>query len=53
MHITTNGVRFKPTNCEVYLIQHYVIKFVGDLRQVGCFPLVLRFPQSKKMAVII
>ena len=40
MDITTNVVRFKPTNCEVYLIQRYVIKFVGDLRQVGCFPLV-------------
>jgi len=29
---------------EVYSIQHYVIKFVSDLRQVGGFLLVLRFP---------
>jgi hypothetical protein len=26
---------------EVYSIQHYVIKFVSDLRQVGGFPRVL------------
>ena len=30
-----------PVHGEMYLIQHYVIKFVGDLRQVGGF---LRFP---------
>jgi hypothetical protein len=30
---------------EVYLIQHYVIKFVSDLRQVSNFLWVLRFPQ--------
>ena len=29
---------------EVYSIQHYVIKAVSDLRQVGGFPRVLRFP---------
>jgi hypothetical protein len=29
---------------EVYFIQHYVIKFVSDLRQVSGFLLVLRFP---------
>ena len=28
----------------MYSIQHYVIKFVSDLRQVGGFPRVLRFP---------
>jgi hypothetical protein len=28
---------------EVYLIQHYVIKFVSDLRHVGGFFWVLRF----------
>jgi len=35
---------------EVYLIQHYVIKFVSDLWQVGGF---LRFPVSIKLAAII
>jgi hypothetical protein len=29
---------------EVYLIQHYVIKFVSDLRQVGGFLCILWFP---------
>ena len=29
---------------EVYLIQHYLIKFISDLRQVGGFLRVLCFP---------
>ena len=33
-----------PTHGEVCLIQHYVIEFVSDLRQVGGFLLVIRFP---------
>jgi hypothetical protein len=32
--ITTNVVSSNPTNGKVYSIQHYVIKFVSDLRQV-------------------
>jgi hypothetical protein len=28
---------FEPRSYEAYLIQHYVIKFVSDLRQVGGF----------------
>ena len=31
-------------SCKVYSIQHYVIKFVSDLRQVRGFLRVLRFP---------
>jgi hypothetical protein len=34
---------------EVYSIQHYVIKFASDLRQVGGFLRVLRFPPSIKL----
>jgi hypothetical protein len=30
--ITTNIVSSNPAHREVYLIQHYVIKFVNDLR---------------------
>jgi hypothetical protein len=30
-------------------VQHYVIKFVSDLRQVGGFLLVLRFPSPIKL----
>jgi hypothetical protein len=33
---------------EVYSIQHYVIKFVSDLREVGGFLRVLRFPPPIK-----
>jgi hypothetical protein len=32
-----------PVRGEVYSIQHYVIKFVSELRQVGGFLWVLRF----------
>ena len=35
---------------EVYLIQHYVMKFVSDLWKVGGF---LRFPVSIKLAAMI
>jgi len=34
----------KPAHGEVYLMQFYVIKFVRDLRQVGGFLRVFRFP---------
>jgi hypothetical protein len=38
---------------EVYLIQHYVIKFVSDLRQVGGFLYVLYFPPPIKLTATI
>jgi hypothetical protein len=38
---------------EIYLIQHYVIKFVSDLRQVGDFLRVLRFPPPIKLTTTI
>jgi hypothetical protein len=34
---------------EVYLLQHYVIKFVSDLRQVSGLLWILRFPQPIKL----
>ena len=43
--ITTDVVSSNPGRGEEYLIQHYVITFVSDLRQVGC---VLRFPQTNQ-----
>jgi hypothetical protein len=36
--ITTNVVNSNPVHGEVYSIQHYVIKFVRELRQVCGFP---------------
>ena len=37
MLITTNVASSNPSHDEVYSIQHYLIKFVSDLRQVGGF----------------
>jgi hypothetical protein len=47
--ITTKVVILKPAHGEVYSIQHYVIKFVSDLRQVCGFLRVLRFPPPIKL----
>jgi hypothetical protein len=48
--ITTNVLNSNSAHDEVYSIQHYVIKFVSDLRQVGGF---LRFPPSIKLTATI
>ena len=42
--ITTKVVSLNSTHGEVYLKQHYLIKFFSDLRQVHGFLEVLRFP---------
>jgi hypothetical protein len=44
--ITTDVVSSNPGHGEGYLIQHYVITFVNDLRQVYC---LLRFPQTNQI----
>ena len=46
--ITSKVVSWNPVHGEVYLIQHYVIKFVSDLWQVGGFLRVFRFPPPIK-----
>ena len=43
--ITTKVVSSNPVHGEVYSIQHYVLKFVSNLWQVGVFLLVLRLPR--------
>ena len=48
VHITTKVVSLNPAHGEVFLI-HYVIQFVSDLRQVGDFLWVFRFPLSIKL----
>jgi hypothetical protein len=53
MPVTTNVVRSNPVHGMVYLIQHYVIKFVSDLRQVGGFLWVLRFSPPIKLTTTI
>jgi len=49
MPITTKVVSSNHTHGEVYSIQHYVTKFVCDLRQVSGFHRVLWFPQPIKL----
>jgi hypothetical protein len=46
---TCTIVSLNPAHDKVYLIQHYVIKFVSDLWQVGGFIQVFRFPPSIKL----
>jgi hypothetical protein len=35
MSLMSYRCEFEPCSAEMYSIQHYVIKFVSDLRQVG------------------
>jgi len=51
--IKTKVVSSNPAHGEAYSIQQYVIKFVSDLRQVGGFLLVLRFPPPTKLTATI
>ena len=53
MPITTKVVGSNPVHCEVYSIQHYVIKFVSDLQQIDGFLRVLRFPPPIKLTATI
>jgi len=51
--ITINVVSSNPADDEVYSKQHYVIKFVIDLRQVSVFLWVLWFPPLIKPTATI
>jgi hypothetical protein len=51
--ITTKVVSSNPAHGEVYSIQHYGVKFVSDLRQVGGFLRLLRFPPPIKLTATI
>jgi hypothetical protein len=51
--IITEVVSSNPAHGEVYLIQHYVIKFVKDLRQVAGFLRAFRFPPPIKLTATI
>jgi hypothetical protein len=51
--ITTSVVSSNPVHGEVYSIQHYVIKFVSNLPQVGDSLRVLRFPPPMKLTTTI
>ena len=47
--MTTKVMSSNPLHGEMYSIQHYLIKFVRDLRQIGGFLWVLRFPTPMKL----
>ena len=49
----TKVVNSNPVHGEVYSIQHYVIKFVSDLRQVRGFLRVHQFPPPIKLTATI
>ena len=51
--IPTKVVDLNPVLVEVYSMQHYVIKFVSDLRQVGGFLGILWFPPPIKLTAMI
>ena len=51
--ITTGVVDSNPACGEGYSIQHYVIQFVSDLRRVGGFLRVPRFPPPIKLTATI
>jgi hypothetical protein len=53
MPITTKVLSSNPAHGKMYSIQHYVIKFVGDLRKVGGFLWVLQFPPPIKLTAMI
>jgi len=54
MHISiTKVMSSNPVNGEVYSIQHYMIKNVSDLREVGGSLRLLRFPPPIKLTVTI
>ena len=46
--ITTRVASLHPAHDDVYAIQHYVIKFVSDLRQVNGFERVVWFSPTYK-----
>ena len=48
VHITTKAVSSNSVHDEVHSIQHYVIKFVSSLQQVGGFLWVFRFSPTNK-----
>ena len=51
--LTTKVVSSNPAHDEGYSIQYYVIKFVSDLRQIGGFLRLFRFPPPIKLTATI
>jgi hypothetical protein len=52
--MTAYACRWCPFEFTIYRTKdHYVIKFVSDLRQVGGFLRILRFPPPIKLTAMI
>ena len=51
--ITTKGVSSNHVHGEVYSIQHYVTRFVSELRQISGFHRELRFPSPIELTATI
>jgi len=51
--ITTDVVSLNLNQAEVYSIQHYVIKLVSDLQQVGGFLCVIWFHPPIKLTATV
>ena len=49
----TTKVSSNPTHADVYSIQHHVIKFVSDLRQVCVIVRVLQLPPPIKLKYLL
>jgi hypothetical protein len=49
LSVEAKVVSLKPVHDKMYLIQHYVIKFASELRQVSGFLSVLQFPPPIKL----
>ena len=53
MYLRTNVMSSNPARGEMYSMQHYVIKFVSDLRHGGGFLQIPRFPPPIKLTTTI
>ena len=53
VQLVPNVVNLNPAHGDVYSIQHCMKKFVSDLRQVGSFFQVLRFPPPIKLTATL
>ena len=51
--IISKVLSLNPAHGKVYSIQHYVIKFVSNLRQVSDFLRVFQFPPPIKLTATI
>ena len=49
VHITINVVRYNSAHGVVFSIQHCVLRFISDMRQVGDFLRILLFPPPIKL----